>query len=299
MNRRTFNAGLLGSVSLASGCSSSFQSDGIDSHAHIWPRFGEYPFKKGIKQEDLAPSSFTAEDLIREGEPFGITKFVLIQHIFYHGYDYSYFKKVSAQYPGRFAIVGATHQDDPALEKKVEQDSKTNVSGYRIPSVAGEAWLQGKSMDRFWQVAAEYDQSICLLRNTNVSLKSVYEKCRKFPQTRVVIDHYGHVDLNNNEELNTLWRLSQLENVYLKVSKYYGNGARKPPYLDMLPLLEKVVKKFGTEKLMWASDCPYQLEDGHTYKAAYELVAKKASFLSAQDKENIFRNTAAKVFFKV
>ncbi|MCM8533464.1 MAG: amidohydrolase family protein [Lentisphaeraceae bacterium] len=299
MDRRAFNTGLIGSLPLFKGCNSYFSSGTIDSHAHIWPSFGEYPFKKGIKKEDLSPSSFTAEDLIRAGEPSGVERFVLIQHIYYHGYDYSYFKKVSAQYPGKFAIVGAIHQDYPALEKKVEQDSKTNVSGYRIPSAVGESWLEGKNMERFWQIAADFDQSICLLRNKNVSLKSVYEKCRKFPQTRVVIDHYGHVDLNNKEELNTLWRLSQLENVYLKVSKYYGNGAMTPPYLDMLPLLEQVVKRFGSEKLMWASDCPYQLEDGHTYKAAYELVAEKASFLSTTDKQNIFRDTAARVFFKV
>ena len=76
----------------------------------------------------------------------------------------------------------------------------------------------------------------------------------------MVIDHYGHVDFNDKKEVEFLWRLSQLENVYLKISKYYGNGKKQVPYLDMLPFFKQVLERFGSERLMWGSDCPYQID---------------------------------------
>ncbi len=254
--------------------------------------------RAGIQVKDLKPASFTAEDLIAAGKPFGIDKFCLIQHIYYHGYDSSYFKMVSAQYPGKFAIVGAIDKNDPTIEEKMKLDEGSDVSGYRIPSKDGESWLLGSKMDRYWSLAAEYKQSICLLRNRNVSLQSVYKKCKLNPKTKVVIDHYAHVDFNDREEVNVLWQLSEMDNVYLKVSKYYGNGQMTAPYFDMLPVFKQVLEKFGSEKLMWGSDCPYQLEGQHSYQAAFEVLAKYADFMSPLDRQNIFQNTAEKVFLK-
>lgn len=298
MNRRNFTKVLVGSVGMLSGCKSSKSENLIDCHAHLWPKLGEFPFRKGIQAKDLKPASFLAEDLMNAGKPFGFRRFVLIQHIFYHNYDYSYFQKVAKLHPGKFAIVGALDKKDPMLKERMKVDAETEVSGYRIPSKDGESWLLGSDMDRYWKLAAEFNQSICLLRNRNVSLNSVYEKCRMNPRTRVVVDHYGHVDFKDKEEVEVLWRLSELENVYLKVSKYYGNGRMVPPYLDMLPSFKAVLEKFGSERLMWGSDCPYQLEGEHTYQAAFEILAKYADFLTADDKQNIFQRTAEKVFFK-
>jgi predicted TIM-barrel fold metal-dependent hydrolase len=299
MDRRVFSKSLLVSAStgLLGACQSSSLEKQIDCHAHLWPAFGDYPFREGISEKDLAPASFRAKDLIEEGSPFGIKRFVLIQHLFYHGYDYSYLGKVAAENTGTFAVVGALDKHDKNLANKIKNDAGTVVSGYRIPS-KNSSWLDGAGMDEMWNVAADYDQAICLLRNKNVLLESVYEKCRKFPKTRVVIDHYGHVDPNNKTEVEFLWRLSQMKNVYLKVSKYYGNGQAQPPYLDMLPFFKDVLRHFGSEKLMWGSDSPYQLNGQHSYRASYEILAKFADCLSPLDKQNIFQKTAEKVFFK-
>ncbi|MCH2206553.1 MAG: amidohydrolase [Lentisphaerales bacterium] len=299
MNRRDFTKYFLsGAALLAPGCQGVKRKPYIDCHTHIWPKFGEYPFRAGISEKDVKPASFRAEDLMAAGKSFGFERFVLIQHIYYHGYDYSYFRRIAGIHPGKFAVVGALDKKDPKIEQKMKADAGTEVSGYRIPSKDGENWLLGSDMDRYWKLAAEYNQSICLLRNRNVTLGSVYEKCRINPQTRVVIDHYGHVDFNDRKEVEVLWRLSELENVYLKVSKYYGNGRMELPYLDMLPFFKEVLGKFGSERLMWGSDCPYQLEAGHTYKAAYEILANHAGFLTAEERQNIFQGTAEKVFFR-
>ena len=301
MDRREFlKVSALSSASFAMACSSGNTSGKIDCHAHLWPAFpGEIPFHSRIKKEDVVPTSFTAEDLMAEGAPFGMSRFVLIQHIFYHGYDPAYLVFAAKKFPGQFAVVSALDPVDKELDKKMKADAGTVISGYRVASKGkGEDWITGSGHDLMWNSAAEYDQSICLLRNRNVSLKSVLNRCKKFPKTRVVIDHFGHVDYNDKKEKEVLWKLAELPGVYLKVSKFYGNGKQQPPYMDMLPFVEEVIQHFGSDRLMWGSDCPYQLEKPHNYRDSFEIINSKATFLSVADKENLFVKTAEKVFFR-
>lgn len=302
MKRRDFIKASVAAGTAASLVScSSFESKGkIDCHAHLWPEFpGHIPFHPAVRKEQVKPESFLAEDLMREGTPFGFKRFVLIQHNLFHGFDPSYLKYAAAKYPGHFAVVGSLDPDDEKLDRKMALDAGTVVSGYRVASKdKKDDWLTGKGQDLLWKSAENFDQSVCLLRNRNVTLQSVLDKCKKFPATRVVVDHFGHVDFHDKKEVEVLWALADLPNVYLKVSKFYGNGRKQPPYLDMLPFVEAVVKRFGTGRLMWGSDCPYQLTEPHNYREAYEIINSKAAFLSVEDKKDLFVNTAEKVFFR-
>jgi hypothetical protein len=48
---------------------------------------------------------------------------------------------------------------------------------------------------------------------------------------------------------------------------------------------------------MWASDAPYQVGPGHSYKASIDLVRDRLDGLSAGDREWLLRKTAERVFF--
>ena len=48
---------------------------------------------------------------------------------------------------------------------------------------------------------------------------------------------------------------------------------------------------------MWASDCPYQFNNGNTYADAMNLVRDGMDALSADDRRAILRDTAARLFF--
>ena len=48
---------------------------------------------------------------------------------------------------------------------------------------------------------------------------------------------------------------------------------------------------------MWASDCPYQVENGHTYRDSIDLIRSRLDFLSQGDREWMLRKTAERVFF--
>lgn len=94
-----------------------------------------------------------------------------------------------------------------------------------------------------------------------------------------------------------LRRLSELENVYLKTSAFYALGEKSPPYLDLADMIERVLKDFGSQRLMWGSDAPYQVEKNHTYHDSIELIRSRIRSLTDSDKANLLEATAHKVFF--
>ena len=54
---------------------------------------------------------------------------------------------------------------------------------------------------------------------------------------------------------------------------------------------------FGARRLLWASDCPYQVQPGHHYADSIGLIRDRLEFLSAEDKEWMLRKTAEQIFF--
>jgi hypothetical protein len=48
---------------------------------------------------------------------------------------------------------------------------------------------------------------------------------------------------------------------------------------------------------MWATDCPYQVQQGHTYSGSIELVRDRLDFLSDADRQWLLKKTAERVFF--
>jgi predicted TIM-barrel fold metal-dependent hydrolase len=84
----------------------------------------------------------------------------------------------------------------------------------------------------------------------------------------------------------------------LKIGAFYAFGKKTPPYLDMLPLIKRVVDAFGPERCMWESDAPLQTKNGNTFAAAVAVISDHADFLSQSDKQKILVTTAENFFFK-
>jgi predicted TIM-barrel fold metal-dependent hydrolase len=62
-------------------------------------------------------------------------------------------------------------------------------------------------------------------------------------------------------------------------------------------MIRRVLDAYGPQRLMWATDCPYQVQGQHTYQASLDLILKDAAFLSASDRQWLLRDTAKEVFF--
>lgn len=274
----------------------------IDAHSHIWTRDIErYPLREGKTLKDLEPPSFTTEELIEVASSQNVSRVVLIAHNVFYRYDNSYMIDAAKQHPGKFRIVGMVDESQPRPDLAMKKLLKQEVTGFRItPRIRGrKVWLKSDGMQTMWKTAAQTGQAICCLINPE-DLPDIQAMCRKFPDTPVVIDHFGRVGIDGvirEKDLKNLCELAKQKHVSVKVSAFYALGKKQPPYWDLVPMIRRLLDAFGPERLMWASDSPYQLVGEHTYAASIGLVRDRLDFLSETDRDWLLKKTAEKVYF--
>ena len=311
--RYLLQAGLAGAAGLAmnellsvteAAAKDDVKSGWIDAHSHIWTRdVKRFPLAKGKTVADLAPPSFTAEELLATAKPHRVTRVVLIQHHTYHAWDNSYLTHAAKKFTGRFRVVGMIDDTKPKPDAAMRMLLKQKVTGFRItPWARGkEKWLDGDGMAAMWKCAAETGQAICCLMD-RADLPAVDKMCRKNPDTPVVIDHFARIGVDGkirDADVKRLCGLAKHKQMHVKISAYYALGKKKSPYLDLVPMIRRLYEAFGPQRLMWASDCPYQLDGKHTYGDSINLVKNKLDFISKADKQWLLRKTAEKVYFFV
>jgi predicted TIM-barrel fold metal-dependent hydrolase len=273
----------------------------IDAHSHVWSSDVErWPLAKGQTKADLAPPSFTPEELFALAEPQGVGRVVLIQHSVYHAFDNSYLLDCARRMPGRFSLVGMLDDTQPGVGERFRALLPQGVRGLRItPRVRGAAWLVGDGMAALWRTAAETGQAMCCLIDPQ-DLPAVAAMCQRNPETSVVIDHFARIGADGQireADVATLCGLAKYKHVTVKLSAFYALGQKAPPYDDLVPLIRRVLEAFGVERCMWASDAPYQVQPPHTYAASIALIRERLTGLSAGDKEWLLTRTAERVFF--
>ena len=273
----------------------------IDAHSHIWSTdLKKYPLRDNQTIDALQPRSFTDEELMALAMPQGVGRVVLIQHYPHHGYNNSYLIDTWKKHPDRFRIVGQIDESRPHVGKQMRDMLLTGVTGFRIgPRNEQPDWLAGDGMKLMWKTAAETHQSICCLINPS-NITQTGEWCGNFPDTPVVIDHFARIGEDGtirDEDVQNLCSLAKHKLVRVKISAYYAFGKKQPPYLDLVPMIKRLFDAFGPDRLMWASDCPYQLTNPNTYAASVALVHDHLHFVSAEDRRKLLRTTAESTFF--
>lgn len=272
----------------------------IDAHVHVWtPDTERYPLASGVKKKSMSPASFTPEELFAQCRPEGVGRIVLIQ-MSYYKYDNQYMLDSIAAHPGVFSGVAIVDETAPNLRTRMKDLAKQGVRGFRIISGKTAAdWLTDSAMNEMWKIAADEGLNMCLLINPD-DLAAVDKMCLNHPQTPVVVDHFARVGMAgpvSRAHLDRLLHLSVHKNLTLKTSAFYALGKKTPPYTDLGSMIKECHQYFGPERLMWASDCPFQVDPGHTYKDSIALIRDHLPFLSTSDKAWMLGKTAEKVFF--
>jgi predicted TIM-barrel fold metal-dependent hydrolase len=274
----------------------------IDAHVHVWtPDTAHYPLAAGYKKEDMKPASFTPEELFKHSKPAGVDRVNLIQMSFY-GFDNSYMLDMMALYPDVF--VGTAVIDPLADEpdRLMGELAKKKVRAFRIlPALSKQPparWLQPPGYAKMFAAGAKNNQAMSCLIEPD-ALPELDRMCKKYPDTPVIIDHLCRIGLDGtirDKDVDALCAMARHERVMVKVGAFYALGKKQPPYDDLAPLIKRVVQAFGAKRLMWESDCPFQVVQ-HKYTDSLDLVRKRLDFLSADDRDWMLRRTAEGFFF--
>lgn len=283
----------------------------IDSHVHVWTDdLQRYPIADDYAVEEMQPPTFTPEELLAHCQHSGVERIVLVQMSFY-GTDNSYMLEAMRRYPGVFggiAVVEPTAAYPPApslsregesevaggVEREMERLGRLGVMGFRLQPQDGSF----DGFARMFAHGAKTGQAMCCLMNPD-ALPALDRMCDAYPQTPVVIDHLCRIGVTGTieeSEVAVLCAMARHEQVKVKVSAFYALGRKRPPHDDLLPLIERVYEAFGARRLMWASDCPYQVQT-ETYEDGLALVRDRVAWKSEEDRGWVLGRTAEELFF--
>lgn len=272
----------------------------IDAHSHIWTKdFEHYPLALG-RQPDAVDPDFSAQRLLEICRPHGVGRVVLIQSAEY-GFNNRYMTDMMKLYPGVFGGVAVLDMNRPVGDEMARLGN-LGVRGFRIYGWRlgdePETWLDADPFHEMFAVCSKTGQSVCCLLDPP-ALAALDRMCRRYPAASVVIDHMARIGVDGairEADVDALCDLSRHAHVRVKISAFYALGAKKPPYLDLVPMIRRLYGAYGSRRLMWASDCPYQTQ-AHGYGDSIALVRDRCDFLSPDDREWILGRTAEQVFF--
>ena len=275
----------------------------IDGHSHIWtPDVAHYPLAPGYKVEDMKPASFTAEELLATCRPAGVGRVNLIQMSFY-GFDNSYMLDMIKLYPDRFigtAVIDAlADAPDRAMADLKPRGVKVFRISPRLSKLPPARWLEPKGYEAMFAAAARNGQALSGLIDPD-AFPEVDRMCGRFPDSTFIVDHLGRIGAGGTIEpadVDALCALAKHPKVLVKVGAFYALGKKAPPYLDLGPLIRRVIQAFGPERCLWESDCPFQVVRD-SYADSVDLIRTKLDFLTPDQKEWLLRRTAEKTLFR-
>ena len=219
------------------------------------------------------------------------------------GFDHTYLLDVIQKEPDQFVGVAVVDEKPADLGGHLEALRSRGIVGVRLVTLGldADSWVDSQGAKNVFQAAANQNITACFLCDPG-ELSAIDRVCGRYPELTVVIDHLARIGSDgdlNDVHISQLSNLSQHKNVYVKVSAFYALGRKQPPYLNLLPMVRRWRDAFGAERVMWASDCPFQVDPVHTYRDSIELITERAYFLSEQEKLQLLQGTAEKVFLMV
>jgi predicted TIM-barrel fold metal-dependent hydrolase len=207
-------------------------------------------------------------------------------------------------YPDRFvgtAIVVPLAADPGRAMREL---ARRGVHAFRIQPRYGklppERWLEPAGYAAMFATAAQTGQALSCLIDPD-GFPEVDRMCRRFPDTRVIIDHLGRIGAGpdgaiRDADVAALCGLARHANVFVKVGAFYALGKKTPPYLDLIPLIRRVVQAFGARRCLWGSDCPFQVVKDR-YTDSLSLVRDHLDFLNKEDRDWLLFRTAERNLF--
>src|SRR5207245_857522 len=134
-------------------------------------------------------------------------------------------------------------------EAQMKELKGQGVRGFRIypKDMPIDRWLDGEGLQAMFKTGAAENLNMCCLIGPD-ALPALGKTCRKFPDTPVVIDHLCRIGATGKiepAEVKALCEMARHKRLTVKVSAFYALGRKKPPYLDLAPMIKQVYEAFG------------------------------------------------------
>ncbi|CAB3723579.1 amidohydrolase family protein [Paraburkholderia rhynchosiae] len=279
----------------------------IDSHAHLISTNREkYPPSplSGNLEDNAFDNPVTAERLIELLDANGVERALAVQRAHLYGFHNDYVVDSAQQYPDRLrslCMIDALANDVEATVRYwVGERGSVGIRLTEPRKGADCSWFASKEANRAWSAVSDLGGSVRLhfyRWNRVAALEALQEVVKEFPDTPVILDHFSNIvgesgapDYGVDE---SLLKFVDSPNVYLLYSMI-NLGKLRGLDLPSAPVVERVVRAFGGDRVMWGSDIAQSKGE---YRDMVQLAKDSVSSLSEADQQNVLHTTAERVYF--
>lgn len=232
------------------------------------------------------------EDVGRVMDRYAVARAVLVQHL--GEYDNSYIGGIVAAAPDRFAGVMLVDVESPSAEEDLDKWAEPGV--FRGVRMVARTLLERPDV---WDLAAERGLNIVVYDESGIApyADSLGDFAAKHPATRLVLPHLGVLDRDEHPGFASHGRilsLGPLPNVFIQISGMHMFA--RPPYTELVPLVEGCLAAFGPERALYGSNYPVMRDDA-VYGNELELVSTGRLGVPLGNVEQVMVRTASRLWF--
>ena len=275
----------------------------IDAHQHFWdPSRGDYSWMP--RDNKILNRKYDLKDLAKDSKSIELHKTVLVQAAATNA-ETEYMLNIAENSDLISGVVGWVNFEDPNQLEQLKTFTKNpKFVGVRpmIQDIPDENWVLNKDFDIFFKTIIDLDLSFDAL-GFPIHLENFYIIASKYPSLRFVIDHLMKPKICNNDPKefdnwkNIMSKLSNLDNVYCKLSGMVTEACENWTEQDLKPYVDEILNMFTDKKILWGSDWPV-CNLRTDYIGWLNTAQNLTNNLSLDQKQNIFYENAIK-FYKL
>ena len=254
----------------------------IDAHVHVFAKVSR-EFPREVSHNAPADREATVEQLLDVMDGNRAEKANLVQFGGAAFGQHAYLLHCLKRFPDRFRGIGLIPDPQRPQDQMDRLAGEGGIVGFRLTAIGGErdplAAIDVRTFSTYpvWKHAAEKGYVIWLYPPAAEN-HCVPFLMDAFPELTVVFNHMafcpGEGTLRHDEmgrpridlpippatRYNTMG-LYQYPNVCVLLSAQYAFSKEAYPYADLRPWHESLLRSFGADHLMWATDSPWILEE--------------------------------------
>ena len=173
---------------------------------------------------------------------------------------------------GNLSLAIATDEFAPLFEKLCKDP---RYVGYRLSGRYQKGITD--SLIRDLKLTAKNGRTVDFLVG-GYSLQEIDEIARRIPELKIIVDHFGGVQLGDGGRFDPAWaedfrKVAKRPNVFCKYSALYGRFKEQPAPTELAPyqaVIDLAFECFGADRLIYGSDWPVTILTGD-YASVIEL----------------------------
>lgn len=240
-----------------------------DSHTHVWT-------SNILPNRFTSPTSLTeggsAEGLIKLMDKNGVIKSLVITPMTL-GFDNSVTLDVSYRYPESFLPIVRIDLSSLYHFEAFRELYAFGARGLRInlSHLKTADFLLDSQYSKLWIFLSEA-QIPLFFHCESSQFNIVSQIVSQHSKMKVIIDHMGRISSKDGitaKGFLSLLELSELPNVYIKISSTNYFAEIIDSHSDLTDYIALILHRFSADRVLWGSDWPFSENDG-TYRSSYE-----------------------------